>query len=408
MRPIETVIVFAITYAGMALGRIPGLRVDRAGVALLAAIAVYALGLDAPGHILHAIDFPTLGILFSLMLVSGKLAVAGFYDACALWIGRASVSPATLLALVVAVAGGLSALLTNDVVVFALTPLLCAGIRHRGLDARPYLIALAAASNAGSAATIIGNPQNVLIGQVGNLAFLPFLAACAAPAALGLAVTFAVIWLMWRRRLATDADPAPLPEVKLDRVHTLKGWLAVAGIVAVFLAPIPKLHGVMAIAGLLILSRRIETRRMLGFIDWPLLVLFVSLFIVTGALAATGLPERAIAALRGWGILPERLSVLAPLALVGSNTIGNVPLVTLLLASWPNMPPDALLGLAALSTLAGNLLLVGSIANIIVVERAEAAGVKLGFREHAACGIPITLLSMALAVGWLALIGLRV
>ncbi len=274
MHQAEIVVIFALTYVGMALGRFPGLRLDRAGIALLAAIAIYAFGLAPPSRILPAIDFPTLLILFVLMLVSGKLGVSGFYDWCALRIGRADASPTALLALVVVVTGGLSALLTNDVVVFALTPLLCRGIRQRGLDPRPYLIALAGASNAGSAATAIGNPQNVLIAQVGKLPFLPFVAACGVPALLGLASVFAVVWLVWRKRLVTGEEQTPPPPPRVDRRHMLKGWAAVVGIVVVLIAPVHHVAGVAGIAGLLLLSRRIETRRMLGLVDWPLLVLF--------------------------------------------------------------------------------------------------------------------------------------
>ena len=200
MHNVEILVIFGLTYLGMALGRFPGLRLDRSGIAILGAIAIYAFGLSPAERILPAIDFPTLLILFTLMLISGKLGVSGFYDWCAVRIGLAEVSPPALLLLVVVVTGGLSALLTNDVVVFALTPLLCQGIRQRGLDPRPYLIALAGASNAGSAATIIGNPQNVLIGQVGDLGFLPFLAACGVPALLGLASVYATVWLIWRKR----------------------------------------------------------------------------------------------------------------------------------------------------------------------------------------------------------------
>jgi Na+/H+ antiporter NhaD/arsenite permease-like protein len=405
MHQAEIVVIFALTYAGMALGRFPGLRLDRAGIALLAAIALYAFGLVPPARILPAIDFPTLLILFVLMLVSGKLGVSGFYDWCALRLGRAEISPVALLALVVAVTGGLSALLTNDVVVFALTPLLCHGIRQRGLDPRPYLIAMAGASNAGSAATVVGNPQNVLIAQVGKLSFVPFLGVCGVPALLGLASVFGVVWLVWRKRLVIGEEQTPVPARQVNRAQAIKAWAAVAGVIVMLIAPVQHVAGVAGIAGLLLLSRRIETRRMLGLVDWPLLVLFTCLFIVTDALASTGLPAEAIAALRAHGLLPDRLAVMAPVALVGSNTIGNVPLVTLLLASWPSIPGPALYALAALSTLAGNLLILGSIANIIVVERAESVGVRLSFREHAACGVPMTLLSMALAVAWLGLAG---
>ncbi|HYD30933.1 MAG TPA: SLC13 family permease, partial [Azospirillaceae bacterium] len=172
------VALFVVTYVGMALGRFPGLKIDRTGIALVATIGLLASGALDSGSLAGAIDFPTLFILFGLMILSAQFAASGFYDWCALRIAGATHSPSGLLAVVVAVAGGLSAVLANDVVVFAMTPMLCVGLKARGLDPRPYLIALAGAANAGSAATLIGNPQNILIGQVGGLDFWRFLGAC--------------------------------------------------------------------------------------------------------------------------------------------------------------------------------------------------------------------------------------
>jgi Na+/H+ antiporter NhaD/arsenite permease-like protein len=162
---------------------------------------------------------------------------------------------------------------------------------------------------------------------------------------------------------------------------------------------------VLLIAGALLVSRRIASREMLGMVDWHLLVLFAGLFVVTDALALTGLPDQAVEALATRGLAPEALAVIAPVALFGSNTIGNVPAVILILAVWPQLPDGALYALAVLSTLAGNLFLVGSLANLIVVERAQSVGVTLSFRDHAKSGVPITLLSSAAAILWLWLTG---
>lgn len=398
--------VFVLVYAGMALGRVPGLSIDRTGIALVGAVVLVASGAVPPHDAVAAIDFPTLAILFGLMVLSAQFALGGFYDWCALRLARAGHGPAWLLATVVLVAGGLSAVLANDVVAYAMTPMLCRGLLARGLDPRPYLIALAGAANAGSAGTLIGNPQNILIGQVGGLDFWRFMAACGVPALLGLACVFATVALVWRGRLALPGKAPGLPSSAApDRRQTGKALAATAVLLVLFATPLPAESGVLVIAAALMLSRRLATRRMLGLVDWPLLLLFACLFIVTGALEATGLPGRAVELLAGVGLLPDTLAVLAPLSLAASNTIGNVPAVVLLLAVWPLPAEGALFGLAALATLAGNLLLVGSLANLIVVERAKAEGVVLGFMEHARCGIPMTLASMALATGWLALAG---
>lgn len=175
------VAVFVAVYIGMALGRWPGLKIDRTGIALLGAIVLCASGIVSGGAALAAINLPTLLVLFGLMILSAQFAACGFYDWCSARIAATDASPAAILALTVAVAGALSAVLANDIVVFAMTPMLVRGLVRRRLDPRPYLIALAGAANAGSAATVIGNPQNILIGQVGSLDFWPFFTVCAPP-----------------------------------------------------------------------------------------------------------------------------------------------------------------------------------------------------------------------------------
>jgi Na+/H+ antiporter NhaD/arsenite permease-like protein len=399
-------LVFGAVYLGMALGRWPGLRVDRTGIALLGAIVLYGSGAVDGASALAAIDFPTLIILFGLMILSAQFAACGFYDWCSARIASAAASPAQLLAGTVATAGLLSAVLANDVVVFAMTPMLCKGLARRGLDARPFVIALAGGANAGSAATIIGNPQNILIGAVGGLDFWHFLVACAPPALAGLACVHLVVWWQWRKRLAGARNGgAGQGAPALERPGLLKAALATLLLLILFATPLPQVEGVLLVAGYLLISRRLATRTMLGLVDWHLLVLFGGLFVVTHALAATGLPEAALAWLLASGLGLDHLALLAPLTLVGASSIGNVPLVVLLLAIAPDIGAGAFYALAVLSTLAGNLLVVGSLANIIAVERARDAGVALSFAEHARCGIPMTLLSFVLALAWLVSMG---
>jgi Na+/H+ antiporter NhaD/arsenite permease-like protein len=399
-------VVFVAVYLGMALGRWPGLKVDRTGIALLGAIVLYGSGAIDGASALAAIDFPTLIILFGLMILSAQFAACGFYDWCSARIASAAASPALLLAGTVAVAGLLSAVLAYDVVVFAMTPMLCKGLARRGLDPRPFVIALAGGANAGSAVTIIGNPQNILIGAVGELDFWRFLVACAPPALAGLASVHLVVWWQWRKRLAGDRNGgAGQGAPELERMGLAKAAVATLLLLLLFATPLPQVEGVLLVAGYLLVSRRLATRTMLGLVDWHLLVLFGGLFVVTHALAATGLPEAALARLLAADLGLDHLAVLAPLTLVGASSIGNVPLVVLLLAVAPDLGAGAFYALAVLSTLAGNLLVVGSLANIIAVERARDAGVVLTFVEHARCGIPMTLLSFLLALAWLVFMG---
>jgi Na+/H+ antiporter NhaD/arsenite permease-like protein len=395
-----TLTVFIATYVGMALGRVPGLRLDRSGIALIAAVILVAAGAIEPDQVAQAIHFPTVILLFALMILSARFAAAGFYDACAAWIAEHRGGPVALLGLTVLIGGALSAILVNDVVVFVMTPLLCTGLARRGLDPRPFLAALAGASNAGSAATLIGNPQNIVIGQVGELGFLKFIAVCAAPAVLALVVVFGAVLLVWRKALT--AVPAPLEAKALvyDRGATAKAGLATLALLVMFLTPLSREMSALLVAALLLMSRRFSSRDMLISVDWPLLLLFVGLFVVNEAMAQAGLTTEALIWLAENGWLPDRLSLMVPMALVASNTVGNVPTVMMLLAVWRDIPEGALYALALLTTFAGNLLLVGSIANLIVAERAAQAGVRFGFVDHARAGVPMTLVSMAIAVGW--------
>ena len=212
------VATFAAVYIGMALGRWPGLAIDRTGVALIGAIFLLLIGVVGAGDALVAIDFPTLAILFALMVLSAQFAASGFFEWCAAVIAGARTGPPALLAMVIVTSGGLAAVLTNDVVVWAMTPIIVQGMMGRGLDPRPFVIALAAAANAGSAATIIGNPQNLLISQVGRLEFWPFAALCIGPAMIGLAVVYGVTAWTWRDALGATKKTIRWPMTR-DRTN---------------------------------------------------------------------------------------------------------------------------------------------------------------------------------------------
>jgi Na+/H+ antiporter NhaD/arsenite permease-like protein len=368
---------------------------------MIAAVVLVAAGAVPGGELAGAIHFPTLLLLAGLMLLSARVGAAGFYDAAAAWIARQAGRPLRLLALTIAIGGVLSAFLVNDIVVFAMTPLLCAGLAARKLDPRPFLFGLAAASNAGSVATLIGNPQNIMIGQVGGLGFWSYFAAAVVPSVLGLATSFGCIAWAWRSSLASEVSTAPVASPPFDRRQTGICGIALLVLLVLFTTPLPREISALLVAACLIVSRKLPTRMLLDEVDVPLLILFACLFIVNDAFARTGLAEQAVHALEAAGLLPDRVSLLSPLALVLSNTIGNVPAVVMILKVWHGIPQGTLVGLAILSTLAGNLFLVGSLANLIVAERAAAQGVALSFRDHAKAGVPITLVSMLVAALWL-------
>ena len=400
-------LILILTYIGMAAGRIAWLQVDRTGIALLAVIALLASGEMTLDDFGSAVDLPTLAFLFAMMIISAQFAESGFIDLCARTITESRHGTATLLALTVAIGGGLSAILANDILIIAISPLLIAGAQSRGLDPRPLVIALAAATNAGSAATLIGNPQNILIGALGRLDFWTFLAICAVPAMFTLIVVFLVVWLQWRTRisqtvLAATLDPPPVTVHPLDRNQTIKGAVAVLLLLVLFATPLPRETGALIIAALLLASRKITSRTMIAAVDWPLLLLVACLFGITGALNQSGLAAQILDFLTAHGLLPSSLVLLTPYGLLASNTIGGVPAAMLFLQLWPSAPPGVFYALALLSSLAGNLLLTGSLTNVLIAERADRMGARLTFAEHARAGVPIAIISIGFAVFWLA------
>jgi Na+/H+ antiporter NhaD/arsenite permease-like protein len=396
-------VVFAAVYLGMLLGEIPGLALDRAGVALLGAIALVAAGRLTVGGAWNAVDVPTLALLLGLMVVSAQFRLGGFYARVSGWLAGHEGRPATILALLVATAGLLSALLANDIVCLAMAPILATGCARRGLDPVPFLLALAAAANVGSAATLIGNPQNMLIGQTLHLSFHGYLLDALVPALLGLGAVWAVIaWAFrgrWQR--AVTLARTEQRDLAFDRWQTVKGVAVLAALVGVFLfAPVPREAAALTAAGVLLLSRRTASRDILGLVDWNLLVLFVGLFVVNHALLASGMMGAAVSGLREAGVNLGRAPWLFGVTVGLSNLVSNVPAVMLLLPAAQGHPQAGPI-LALASTLAGNLVVVGSIANIIVIEQARRLGIAIGWRAHARIGVPITLLTLAIAAGWL-------
>jgi len=398
---VPVLVVFGLVYLGMILGELPGLALDRTGVALLGAIAAVALGGSSAAEAWRAVDMPTLYLLFGMMVISAQLRLGGFYTKVTRHLVGASPSPQALLALVVALAGGLSAVLTNDIVCLAMAPVLVEGTARRGLDPVPYLLALACAANVGSAATLIGNPQNILIGQALRLPFAPFLLDAGLPALLGLVATWAIIAVQFRGRWQRDMPVPAVSTPPFDRWQAAKGAGVTLALVGVFLLAhdVPREGVALVGAGLVLLSRRMSSREMLALVDWQLLVLFVGLFVVNDAFARTGAMADAVDVLRGAGFDPERPAPLFALAAALSNVVSNVPATMLLLPSASHPQAGAILALA--STMAGNLFLVGSIANIIVVTSARQLGVAIDARTHARTGVPVTAATLALAAAWL-------
>jgi Na+/H+ antiporter NhaD/arsenite permease-like protein len=419
------VAIFATVYLGMILGGLPRLKLDRSGVALLGAIAVIGLGVITTGQAASAVDLPTILLLFSFMVVSAQMRLGGFYAAVTRRVAALPLGRNGLLGALIAVAGALSAIFSNDIICLAMTPVVAQLCLQRKLEPVPFLVGLACAANIGSAATLIGNPQNMLIGSVLHLPFGGYVRQALPPVLMSLLVLWA--WLVWGPGARVSARiTATAPSLSGDRTgdaglrvpsagspgydvqqdplidawQTVKGLSVATALLLIFLfTDWPREVAALVGAGVLLLSRRFHSSDVMGFIDWELLVLFIGLFVVNHAFEATGLAAHTVTALAAYGV---HLADSGPLFAAGvglSNLVSNVPAVMLLLPHLQGM--TAGVTLALVSTFAGNLLLVGSIANLIVVDLAQKSGVVIDWRAHARMGLPVTLLTLALVWVWL-------
>jgi Na+/H+ antiporter NhaD/arsenite permease-like protein len=395
-------IVFLATYTVVAIGRAPFLRIDRPGAALVGATLMVAAGVIGFDDAVRAIDYRTLALLFGMMVIVTHMRLAGGFASLVRFVSVRIRHPALLLAAIVLTAGGLSALFVNDTICLAFTPLvidIAVARRHRPV---PYLLALATASNIGSAGSMTGNPQNILIGSLSGVPFRAFAARLGPVALVGLAIDATIIWALYRRELQpiTSDVVDPLP-IRTHPALLVKTLVVCGAVLAGFLAGLDTAVVAMAGAATLLVTRRVSPRKIYGAIDWGLLMLFVGLFVVVGAVERAGLAARLFALLRPAGI--QTVGGLSVVAALLSNAVSNVPAVMLFTRVIPTLPDPrrAWLALAMSSTLAGNLTLVGSVANLIVIEGARRRRVEIAFGEYARVGVPVTLATLAFGVWWL-------
>ncbi|MEW5890345.1 MAG: anion transporter [Pseudomonadota bacterium] len=402
-----TLAVFAVVYLGMILGGLPFLQLDRTGVALLGAIALIGSGAVSEEQAARSIHLPTLILLFSFMVLSAQMRLGGFYTWVTHRVAALELAPPPLLGVLMLVVAALSAVFSNDIVCLAVAPVLTEICLKRRLDPIPFLLGLACAANIGSAATLIGNPQNMLIGEALGLSFARYSLEAAVPVLLGLAAAWAILARRSRGRWQQRAVPARPAEERaepppFDRWQTAKGLAVATALLGLFLfSPWPRETAALTGAGLLLMSRKLHSNKMLGLVDWELLVLFIGLFVVNEALRQTGITADAMARLAAAGVDLGRPAALFAATFVLSNVVSNVPAVMLLLPAATHPLSGPLLALV--STFAGNLLIVGSIANIIVVAAARRQGVDIGWRTHAAVGVPVTGATLLICALWLAL-----
>ncbi|MGH6904482.1 MAG: SLC13 family permease [Geminicoccaceae bacterium] len=403
-------IVFAIVYGAMAMGHLPGLRVDRTGAALIGALALIATGAISAQAAWNAIDYRTIGLLFGLMIVSSAFVVSGFYAWAAARVATLEVGPPTLLAVLIGTSAVLSSLLTNDVVVVAMTPLLVAVTLARGLNPVPFLLGFCFAANTGSVATIIGSPQNMIIAQGLHLSFVGFTAVTILPALISLPIVWGLLALLYRSRWRLDPAPAPTgapPPVSVDHWESAKAAVIALGVIAAFvLTDWPREQVALGAGGVLLLNRTISSTDMLKQVDGNLILLLIGLFIVNAALAQTGLPQTLIADLRAEGVDLRHPMWLLVVSAAVSNIVGNNPTVMLLVPYVAGAEPNAAGAALALGTgFSSNLVVFGSLAGIIVVEAAAKQGIRISFGEFARAGGWVALITMGLAVAWILVLG---
>ncbi len=394
-------LLIAVTLIGVAVGRYPRLRMNRATIALVGATLLVLVGTVSLEQAFDAIDLGTLTLLLAMMILNGNLRLAGFLPLVTAAVLRRATTPRRLLALIVAVSGGLAAVFLNDTIVLVLAPLVLEVTATLRRNPIPYLVALVTAANVGSVATIVGNPQNMLIGLESGIPFATFSAVLAPLALVGLAVVWAVIVLVYRRELEAEPLPAVALETRVHRALLGKGLAAALLMLVALFAGVPIPLAAMAAAALLLVTRRLKPGRVFREIDISLLVFFAGLFVVTHAVETAGFADRLFAIARP--VAQQGIPALTGVAVVLSNLVSNVPALMLFRSVMDAFPDTetAWLTLAMATTFAGNLTLLGSVANLIVAEIAASRHVRLGFVEYLKAGVPITLLTLSLGVLWL-------
>lgn len=402
MSPVQiiTAVIVLFTYAAIAIGRVPYLRMNRATIALFGAVLLVLVGAIQEGQALHAIDMGTILLLGAMMVINVHLRLAGFFGVITHRTLRWARTPKMLLALVIASSGVLSALFLNDPICLMLTPLVVNITRRLGRDVEPYLIGLGIAANIGSVATITGNPQNLIIGQASGISYLRFASVLTPLAIVGLFIAWGVITLLYRAEFrGTILPDIDMPSPRAYKPLLNRVLLITIGLLIAFFAGVPVVTAACVAAGVLLVSR-LHPEKLLK-LDWDLLAFFAGLFVVTGALESSGLSQWLFDLTAP--ILQSGVPAFTGVVTVLSNVVSNVPAVLLLrpeISSFPNVE-QAWLTLAMASTLSGNLTLLGSAATLIVAEVARQHGAKLGFMPFLRAGVPITVLTLLIGVLWL-------
>jgi Na+/H+ antiporter NhaD/arsenite permease-like protein len=403
-----TLIIFVLTYTVIALGEIPWTRIDRTGAALAGAVAMVITGALSESAAEHAIDFHTIALLLGMMIVVANLRLSGAFSFFARALLSRASSGVGMLAMTVAASGILAAFFINDVVCLALTPLIIDAAELAAVDPIPLLLALATASNIGSAATITGNPQNMIVAGFAHLGYLSFALHLAPAAIVGLVADFLVIAAVYqgslamRSPLAAVAGPPPRA-IRVNRPLMLKSSFVALAALAMFIAGYPTHLVAMGAGVILLFTRRIKPHRVYRLIDWTMLAMFTGLFIVVAGFETTGLPAEIVKQV-GVDRLTHPVTLTVVVAIL-SNLVSNVPAVLLFRPLYPILGGSRAIAMliASASTYAGNLTVVGSIANLIVIEQARLRKINVTVFDYLRVGLPVTLITLTINTAFLTL-----
>jgi Na+/H+ antiporter NhaD/arsenite permease-like protein len=402
-------LIFLVTYIVIGIQRIPRLHIGRPAGALLGACAMVAFGVVTFDEAKRAIDLDTILFLLGMMIVLGYLELSGFFEVLERGILGFAGSARSLLLLVIVSSGLLSALFMNDTICLMLAPVLLRVTKRLDLKAAPYLIALAVSSNVGSACSIVGNPQNALIGVRSGIGLIPFALGLWPVSLAGLAITAGLLTLIYRREVTGAALVVPPPRAP----RAVQRWMLAAALASgagMFVAlafGVSPAAAAMGAAAAVILAGATRPRVALAKVDWSLLLFFGGLFVVMRGVADAGISDAIVHGIAGplGGAAAVATARLAAGVTVLSQLVSNVPAVMLFIPTLQAVPaPEAhrlWLALAAFSTLAGNLTIIGSVANIIVFETARREGVEVSFFEYLRVGLPLTVVTLAFAWVWL-------
>lgn len=397
-----TIIIIVITIFGIAIGSLPKLKMNRATISLVGATMLIVIGAISIEDAYKAIDVNTIILIFSMMILNINLRLSGFFKIITSKIISFANTPKQLLVLIIFSSGLLSALFLNDTILIMFTPLILDITAALKRNPIPYLIALATSANVGSVATIIGNPQNMIIGSISNIPFTEFALKLTPVALIGFLIIWLVMNLIYKKEFKNEQLITPVEDnFKVFRPLLIKSTVVLILMLAAFNLGYPIAITALAGASILLITRRIKPERVFTEIDWSLLVFFSCLFIITHTINIYF--YSAITRLENYSFTGNLISDFSIVSAILSNLISNVPAVLILSPTVFKIQNNQTiwLALAMSSTFAGNLTLIGSVANLIVAESSKRRGIRLEFGEYLKAGVPITIITLIIGIFWL-------